>query len=37
MGGLPLSKIKLPQIKLLPGKKEQFPIGIDIGSHAIKI
>ena len=37
MGGLPLSQIKLPQIKLLSAKKEQFPIGIDIGSHAIKI
>ena len=37
MGGLPLSQIKLPQIKLFSAKKEQFPIGIDIGSHAIKI
>jgi len=37
MGGLPLSKIKLPQIKLPSAKKEQFPLGIDIGSHAIKI
>ncbi len=37
MSSLPLSKIKLPQIKLLSAKKEQFPLGIDIGSHAIKI
>ncbi len=37
MGGLPLSQIKLPQVKLLSTKKEQFPLGIDIGSHAIKI
>jgi type IV pilus assembly protein PilM len=37
MGGLPHSKMKLPEIKLLSGKKEQFPIGLDIGSHAIKI
>jgi len=37
MGGLPLSQIKLPQIRLLSSKKEQFPIGIDIGSHAIKV
>ena len=32
MGSLPL-----PQIKLLSSKKDQYPIGIDIGSHAIKI
>jgi type IV pilus assembly protein PilM len=37
MGGLPHSKMKLPQIQMLSGKKEQFPIGLDIGSHAIKI
>lgn len=37
MGGLPLAKIKLPQIKLFSSKKEQYPLGIDIGSHAIKI
>ena len=37
MGGLPLSKIKLPQIKILSAKKEQYPVGIDIGSHAIKV
>ena len=37
MGGLPLSKIKFPQLKLLSAKKEHFPIGIDIGSHAIKV
>jgi type IV pilus assembly protein PilM len=32
MGGSPLSNIKL-----FSGNKEQFPIGIDIGSHAIKV
>jgi type IV pilus assembly protein PilM len=32
MGGLPSNKFKL-----LSGKREQFPIGIDIGSHAVKI
>jgi len=37
MGGLPLPKIKLPQIKLFSASKEQYPLGIDIGSHAIKI
>ncbi len=37
MSGLPLPKIKLPEIKLLSSRKEQFPLGIDIGSHAIKI
>ena len=37
MGGLPLSKIKIPQFKLLSSKKEHFPVGIDIGSHAIKV
>ena len=37
MGSLPLSKIKLPQIKLLSAKKEAYPLGLDIGSHAIKI
>jgi len=37
MGSLPLPKIKLPQIKLLSAKKEAYPLGIDIGSHSIKI
>jgi type IV pilus assembly protein PilM len=37
MGGLPLSQIKLPQVSLLSSKKKQYPIGLDIGSHAIKI
>jgi type IV pilus assembly protein PilM len=37
MGGFSLSKIKLPQLKLLSSKKEQFPVGLDIGSHSIKI
>jgi type IV pilus assembly protein PilM len=37
MSGLPLPKIKLPEIKLLSSRKEQFPLGLDIGSHAIKI
>jgi len=37
MGSLPQAKIKLPQLKLLSAKKEQYPIGLDIGSHAIKI
>lgn len=37
MGSLPLSQTKLPQITLLSAKKKQFPLGIDIGSHAIKI
>ena len=32
MGGLPLSKIKL-----FSAKKQQFPLGLDIGSHSIKI
>jgi len=37
MGGLPLPKIKLPEIQLLSSRKEQYPLGLDIGSHAIKI
>ena len=37
MGGLPLPKIKLPEIQLLASRKEQYPLGLDIGSHAIKI
>ena len=37
MGSLPLPKIKLPQIQLLSSRKEQYPLGLDIGSHAIKI
>ena len=37
MGSLPQAKAKFPQLKLLSAKKEQYPIGIDIGSHAIKI
>jgi type IV pilus assembly protein PilM len=37
MGSLPHSKIKLPQMKLLSAKKEQYPLGLDIGSHSIKI
>jgi type IV pilus assembly protein PilM len=37
MGGLPLSKPKIPKIKLGLKKKEQFPIGLDIGSHAVKV
>jgi type IV pilus assembly protein PilM len=37
MGSLPLSKTKFSPIKLLSRKKEQYPLGIDIGSHAIKI
>lgn len=32
MGGLPL-----PQFKFLSVAKEQYPVGIDIGSHAIKV
>jgi type IV pilus assembly protein PilM len=37
MGGLPLAKIKLPKLKLLSSKKKQYPIGLDIGSHSIKV
>ena len=38
MGSLPQAKTKLPKLKLLSTKKkEQYPIGLDIGSHAIKI
>ncbi|MDX1775598.1 MAG: type IV pilus assembly protein PilM [Desulfobulbales bacterium] len=37
MGSLPHSKKKLPKFKLLSAKKEQYPLGLDIGSHAIKI
>lgn len=37
MGGLPLAKKKFPKLKLLSAKKQQFPIGLDIGSHSIKI
>ncbi len=37
MGGLPLSKSKSPSRRLFSSKKEQFPIGLDIGSHAIKV
>jgi len=37
MGGLALPKIKLPQIKLPSAAKKQFPVGIDIGSHSIKV
>jgi len=37
MGGLALPKTKLPQFKLLSAKKKQFPVGIDIGSHSIKV
>jgi type IV pilus assembly protein PilM len=37
MGSLPHSKKKFPQFKLLSAKKEQYPLGLDIGSHAIKI
>jgi len=37
MGSLPQAKIKLPRLKLLSAKKELYPIGLDIGSHAIKI
>jgi type IV pilus assembly protein PilM len=37
MGGLSLPKIKLPKLKLLSAKKKQFPVGIDIGSHSIKV
>jgi len=37
MGSLPLPNLKLPQLKFLSAKKEQFPIGIDIGSHAVKV
>jgi type IV pilus assembly protein PilM len=37
MGGLPLPKPKIPKIKLGLKKREQFPIGLDIGSHAIKV
>jgi type IV pilus assembly protein PilM len=37
MGSLPQAKTKFPQLKLLSAKKEQYPIGLDIGSHAIKI
>ena len=32
MGSLPLSKPKIPKIKLGLRKKEQFPIGLDIGA-----
>ena len=37
MGGLPSAKIKLPSLKMPSAKKDRYPIGIDIGSHAIKI
>ena len=37
MGSLSLPKIKLPELKLLSAKKKQFPVGIDIGSHSIKV
>ena len=35
MGGLPSVKIKLPKLKLLSGKKKQFPVGLDIGSETV--
>jgi len=37
MGSLPLPKAKISKIKLGLKKKEHFPIGLDIGSHAVKI
>lgn len=37
MGSLPSAKKKLPSIKLPSAKKERYPVGIDIGSHAVKI
>ena len=37
MGGLTLPKIKLPKLKLLSAKKKQYPVGLDIGSHSIKV
>ena len=37
MGGLPLSKSKPASRRLFSAKKEQFPIGLDIGSHAVKV
>ena len=37
MGSLPLAKKKFPKLKLLSAKQQQFPIGLDIGSHSIKI
>ena len=37
MGGLPLAKKKFPKLKLLSAKKKQFPVGLDIGSHSIKV
>jgi len=37
MGGFSLPKIKIPSPKQRAGKKGQLCIGLDIGSHAIKI
>ncbi len=37
MGGLSLSKIKIPQINLPFARKDELSLGLDIGSHAVKI
>jgi type IV pilus assembly protein PilM len=37
MGGLSLPQIKLPKLNFLSSKKEHFPVGLDIGSHSIKL
>ncbi|MDH4320902.1 MAG: pilus assembly protein PilM [Desulfobulbaceae bacterium] len=37
MGKLKLPDIKLPQLKLSAAKKEKLAVGLDIGSHAVKI
>lgn len=37
MGGFSLSNIKIPQIKLPFIKREQLALGLDIGSHSIKV
>jgi len=37
MGGFSLSNIKFPQIKLPNGGREELSLGLDIGSHAVKI
>jgi len=37
MGKFKLPDIKLPQLKLTAGRKEKLAIGLDIGSHAVKV
>jgi type IV pilus assembly protein PilM len=37
MGGFSLSNIKFPQIKLLSSRREELAVGLDIGSHAVKV